>query len=58
MASTIRSTHQVPTSEAAPLASTDFAEHQHTYNAFIKGVKWAIGILVVVIIALYFIIRP
>ena len=38
--------------------STDFAAHQHTYDAFVRGVKWAIGILVVVMIAMFFIINP
>ena len=36
----------------------DYAQHEKTYNGFLTGVKWtAIGLAVLIII-LYFIIRP
>ena len=52
MASTPQDTHETLT------ASTDFAAHQHTYNRFVTAVKWTIGILVVVLVAMYFFIQP
>ncbi len=36
----------------------DYRAHEATYGSFIRVVKWSIALLVVTVIALYFIIRP
>ncbi len=34
----------------------DYAQHEATYDGFLNFVKWALGILAVLVIVLYFII--
>ncbi len=36
----------------------DYAQHRATWDTFINLLKWSIGILAVIVVALYFIIRP
>ena len=36
----------------------DYAQHEATYNGFVAGVKWTVLGLAVMIIVLYFLIRP
>lgn len=39
-------------------SNDDFVAHKKTYANFMKLTKWSIIILVVVMVALYFIINP
>jgi hypothetical protein len=36
----------------------DYAQHEATYNGFLTSIKWAIGLLAVSAIILYFLIKP
>lgn len=36
----------------------DFKEHEATYHSFLNLTKWTIGIIAVLLIVLYFIVRP
>ena len=46
--------HAQPVLESA----MDYAEHEKTYNGFITGVKWSVYGLAVIMIILFFVIRP
>jgi len=36
----------------------DYAQHEKTYSGFLTGIKWTIIALAVLIVILYFVIRP
>jgi hypothetical protein len=36
----------------------DYAQHEATYNGFLTGLKWTVGVLAVAIVILYFVIQP
>lgn len=36
----------------------DYAQHEATYNGFLKAVKWGCIGMAVLLVALYFIIQP
>lgn len=36
----------------------DYAMHERTYHGFVTGLKWVIGLTAVVMVALYFIVKP
>ncbi len=46
--------HSQPVLESA----MDYAEHEKTYTGFITGVKWSVYSLAVIMIILFFLIRP
>jgi len=39
-------------------SAADFAEHERTYDGFIKGTKWVVIATVVMMVILYFLINP
>lgn len=53
-------THHHPEHHSQPVleSAMDYAEHEKTYTGFITGVKWSIYSLAVIMIILFFLIRP
>lgn len=43
---------------ARKFTSKDFEEHEHTYEGFLKLVKWSSIGLAVCMVALFFIVKP
>ncbi len=39
-------------------STMDYAQHERTYQGFVRGMKWAIGISAVTMIVLYFLVNP
>lgn len=38
--------------------TNDYNEHERTYRGFLTLSKWAIGIVVVALVILYFVVNP
>jgi hypothetical protein len=49
-----------PEHHAQPVVESpmDYAQHEKTYNGFLVGVKWTIIAIAILVIILYFVIRP
>lgn len=45
-------------SELQAESPMDYAQHEATYNGFITGIKWIVGISAVSMVVLYFLINP
>lgn len=53
-------THHHPEHHSQPIleSAMDYVEHEKTYTGFITGVKWSVYSLAVIMIILFFLIRP
>jgi hypothetical protein len=50
------STHQHPPLQKE--SAHDLAQHQATYDGFVNLIKWAVGGIAVLLIILYFVVKP
>jgi len=48
--------HKTEAEEISP--AMDYKAHEATYTGFLRLTKWTIGILAVIVIVLYFIVKP